>query len=450
MGKQTSSTNHELNSPQEPTSPSRLGRRSFLAKSAVGLGATLGAPSLVSAVDRNETVRVAVIGVRGRGGNHVKGFPKVPGVEIATLCDVDASILEKRAGEVRELQKSAPNTVEDFRHMLDDKSIDAVVVATPDHWHAPATIWACQAGKDVYVEKPCAHNLHEAQLMLKAARKYGRVVQHGTQSRSAVHVQDAVDFLQSGGIGRILQAKAINAQRRSNIGHKADAPVPAGLNYDLWLGPAPKRPFNPNRFHYNWHWFWDYGTGDMGNDGVHQIDIAYWALGEPGLPNAVSCGGGKYYFDDDQETPDTQTVIFEFDDKTLVFEMRLWTPYPEHTMDNGNVFYGEDGYMLLHRSKRWEVYFKGGEKGPSSQPKNDRGLDHRGDFISCVRSRKRPVADIEKGVYSSALALLGNLSYRLKRRLEIDKENFSIVGDPEANALLRREYRKGFEVSDTV
>ena len=432
--------------PQQETRAPRRGRRSFLASSAAGLGTVLAAPSLVSAVDRNDTVRLAVIGVRGRGGNHVKGFPQVKGTEIAALCDVDAGALGQRAEQLKEYQKTAPTKVEDLRTLLDDKSIDAVVIATPDHWHGPATIWACQAGKDVYVEKPCAHNLREGQLMVEMARKHQRVVQHGTQSRSAVHVQDAVEFLQSGGIGRILQAKAINAQRRGNIGHKADAPTPAGVNYDLWLGPAPERPFNPNRFHYNWHWFWDYGTGDMGNDGVHQLDIAHWALGEPGLPNALSCGGGKYYFDDDQETPDTQTVVFEYDDKTLIFEMRLWTPYPEHTMDNGNVFYGEDGYMILHRSKRWEVYFKGGEKGPSSQPKNDRGLDHRENFIDCVRSRKRPVADIEKGFHSSALALLGNLAYRLKRRLEIDKETVSIVGDPEANAMLGREYRKGFEI----
>ncbi len=430
-----------------------LDRRAFLGKAAgatIGATATLAAPSVLASLGQNETIRVAVVGIRGRGRNHAEGFPQIKGVKVAAVCDPDTRLLDGAAKGVARRQKKPPKKVVDFRTLLDDKNIHVLAVATPDHWHGPATIWGCQAGKDVYVEKPCSHNFREARLMFEAARKYKRIVQHGTQSRSAVHVKDAIAFLRSGQLGRILQAKAINAQKRANIGHKQDESVPKGLNYDLWLGPAPKRPFNPNRFHYNWHWCWDYGTGDMGNDGVHQIDIARWGLGEPDFPNRVSCGGGKYFFDDDQETPDTQTVVFEYDDKTLVYEMRIWTPYAEHGVDNGNVFYGEKGYMILHRSRQWQVYWQNGKKGPSSQPKNDRGRDHREDFIDCVRSRKQPVADIEKGWHSSALAHLGNITYRVKRQLHFDKRSLSIVGDAEANRLLGREYRKGFEVADDV
>lgn len=432
---------------------SAMDRRSFLSRSArvtAGLGAVVTAPSIVTSTERNNTVRVAIVGVGGRGGGHARGFPDVRDTEVAVVCDPDPERRNKAAKDVARKQKNKPRAINDFRQVFDDKSVDALVVATPDHWHGPATIWGCQAGKDVYVEKPCSHNFREARLMLAAARKYDRVVQHGTQSRSAVHVQDAVEFIRSGGLGRIIQVKAINSQRRDNIGHKADAPVPDGVDYDLWLGPAPLRPFNPNRFHYNWHWMWDYGTGDLGNDGVHQLDIARWAIGEPAFPLAISCGGGKFFFDDDQQTPDTQTVVFEYEDKVLVYEMRLWTPYPEHGIDNGNVFYGEKGYMILHRAKRWQVYFKGGEKGPGSQPKNNRGLDHREDFIDCVRTRKRPVADIEKGFHSSALAHLGNLAYRAQRRLEFDCQLLSLKNDPEANKLLARDYRKGYEVVDVV
>ncbi len=431
----------------------KVGRRTFLTTSArttAGIAAAVAAPSILGAASPNETIRIAAVGVRGRGRSHATGFPDIKGVETAAVCDVDTEVRNRIAGMVEEKQGKAPLKVEDFRTLLDDKSIDALVIATPDHWHGPATIWGCQAGKDVYVEKPCSHNFREARLMVEAARKYDRVVQHGTQSRSAMHVQDAIEFLRSGKLGRILQAKAINSQRRSNIGHKTDAPVPKGVNYDLWLGPAASRPFNPNRFHYNWHWFWDYGTGDMGNDGVHQIDIASWALGDPDLPTSISCGGGKFYFDDDQQTPDTQNVFFNYGDVSLVYEMRIWTPYPEHGVDNGNVFYGENGYMVLHRSRQWQVYFKDGKKGPSSQPKNNRGVDHRQNFIDCMRSRQRPVADIEIGFRSSALAHFGNIAYRVKRQLHFDKSSMSFTGDPEATQLLGREYRKEFEVVDAV
>ena len=438
-------------SPQ--SKPTAIDRRSFLTASArvtAGLTAAVASPSVLGANAPNETIRLAIVGVGGRGTNHAEGFAQLDGVEVVSVSDPDSGRQQKAALAVQGHQGKKPALVGDFRRVLDDKTVDGIVVSTPDHWHGPATIWACQAGKDVYVEKPCAHNFREAALMVEVARKYKRVVQHGTQARSGEHTRDAMELLHSGELGRILQAKAINSQRRANIGHKADAPVPDGVDYDMWLGPAPKRPFNPNRFHYNWHWCWDYGTGDLGNDGVHQVDLARWGLGDPGHPLAISCGGGKYWFDDDQETPDTQNVTFEWEDKTLVYEMRLWTPYDEHGMNNGNVFYGEKGYMVLHRSRSWAVYWKNGEKGPHSQPKNNRGRDHRENFLDCMRTRQRPVADIETGYYSSALAHFGNLAYRVKRRLEFDPKSLSFVGDPEADQLLGREYRKPFEIAGTV
>ena len=423
-------------------------RRTFLRRSAgLAAGSTLAVPAVLGAAETQGTLRVAIAGVRGRGRNHAEAFAKLPSVEVAALCDVDSRVFGDVTRRVESIQKRAPDNLTDFRRALDDKSIDILVISTPDHWHAPATIWACQAGKDVYVEKPCSHNFQEARWMLRAARKHKRIVQHGTQSRSAQHARDAVEFVRSGKLGRVLQAKAVNCQRRANIGRKADSPVPAGVNYDLWLGPAADRPFNPNRFHYNWHWFWEYGTGDMGNDGVHQLDLARWGLGDPDFPRAVTSGGGKFFFDDDQETPDTQTCVFEYEDKTLVYEMRLWTPYGEHGMDNGNVFYGEEGMLTLHRARGWHVTWKNGERGPSSKPLNDRGTDHLRDFIESVLSRKLPVADIEKGFHSSALAHLGNIAHRVGRRIELDRDSLTL-NDERAQALMGREYRKGFELRD--
>jgi predicted dehydrogenase len=273
----------------------------------------------------NERIRVAVLGVRGRGRSHAAGFASLENVEVAALCDPDLRVLPGVARSVEERQSSRPKTLQDFRAVLDDPAIDAISIATPDHWHAPATVWACRAGKDVYVEKPCSHNLREGRLMVAAAREHARVVQHGTQSRSGETFRSAIEFLKSNPLGTIRVAKAINCQRRADIGHKADSEVPKEVDYDLWLGPAPERPFNENRFHYNWHWHWDYGTGDLGNDGVHAIDYARWMLGVEN-PLAISASGGKLFFDDDQQTPDTQVVTYEFERCHLVYEMRIWTP----------------------------------------------------------------------------------------------------------------------------
>jgi predicted dehydrogenase len=264
------------------------------------------------AVAASDKVNLAVIGVRSRGKALATGFAGLPDVNLACLCDVDE-------------RGRRPQLIGDLRRALDDKTIDAVVIAAPDHWHAPATILACDAGKDVYVEKPCSHNLREGRLMIEAARRNNRVVQHGTQSRSRPSTQRAIAYIQSGRIGQVLMAKAWDVQLRDDIGRKADAPVPAGVDYDTWIGPAPLLPFNENRFHYHWRWHWNYGTGDAGNDGVHQIDMARWALGVD-APVEASGMGRKLFFRDDQQTPDTMNIAFDCGGKSLLFEMRIWTP----------------------------------------------------------------------------------------------------------------------------
>ncbi len=430
----------------------RVHRRSFLKTSAAGTAGLIAGAAAAPAVGAgplgaNERVGVVSIGVRGRGRNHAESFAAIEGVEVLAVADVDSRVLPRAIAGVAKRQERRPRGVNDFRTLLDDKSVDAISIATPDHWHGPATILGCQAGKDVYVEKPCSHNIREGRLMVEAARKYERIVQHGTQSRSGETFRTAREFLKSGKLGKILVAKVINSQLRANIGRKKDSPAPQGVDYDLWLGPAPERPFNPNRFHYNWHWHWDYGTGDIGNDGVHAIDYARWLL-EVEDPIAVSASGGKLHFDDDQQTPDTQTVTFEFGDRHLIYEMRIWTPYNEHGIENGAVFYGDKGYMELS-PHGWRVFFRGNNPGPTA-PGGARGPAHFKNFIDCVRSRATPNAEIREGHLSSRLAHLGNIATRVGRRLRFDAKTETFIGDDEANRLIGREYRKRFEVPGNV
>lgn len=423
-------------------------RRRFLKKScqtALAAGGALAAAPLAfpGAPGSAERVRVAVIGIRGRGRNHAAGFAAIPGVEVAAVCDVDSRLLPEAQADTAKAQKTRPEAVQDFRRLLDDKSIQAISIATPDHWHALATILGCAAGKDVYVEKPCSHNVREGRAMVEAARKLGRIVQHGTQSRSGETFKSAREFLQRGELGRILVAKVVNSQLRADIGKKDDGPVPEGVNYDLWLGPAPKRAFNSNRFHYNWHWHWDYGTGDLGNDSVHPVDYARWMLGVED-PIAISASGSKLHFRDDQETPDTQHITWEFESCHLVSELRIWCPYREHGMENGCVFYGQNGYMTLS-PQGWQVTWKDNQPGPRGEP-TSRQEQHFQNFIDCVRSRARPNADILEGHLSSRLCHLGNIAQRVGRRLRFDARTETFLGDDEANRLLGREPRAGFEL----
>ena len=270
----------------------------------------------------NDAIRIAMIGVRGRGMEHIQSYLKLKDARITTICDVDQSVTGKAKKVIGDAYGSEPKYVQDLRKVLDDKDIDAISIATPNHWHALATIWACQAGKDVYVEKPVSHNVFEGRKMVEAARKYNRIVQTGTQCRSHQGMQDAMAFLHGGKLGQVYMAKGLCYKPRGSIGIKADAPVPEGLDYNLWVGPAEMRPYNPNKLHYNWHWIWNTGNGDLGNQGIHQMDLARWGLNKHEFPKSVQTSGGRFGYKDDGETPNTELVAFEYDDCMLQFEVR--------------------------------------------------------------------------------------------------------------------------------
>jgi len=413
-------------------------KRRELLKAGLAFGAATVVPGCASGA--NERVTLGIMGVNGRGRSLAQGFASLPDAQIKYVCDVDSRVIPKTVELIASKQGKTPEAIGDFRRILDDKEVDGLIVATPDHWHALATILACQAGKDVYVEKPCSHNVVEGRRMIEAARHYNRVVQVGTQRRSSPFFHETIAYLQSGKLGKIHMAKAINSQKRKDIGHAADAPVPPEVDYDLWLGPAPQHAFNPNRFHYNWHWFWDYGTGDLGNDGVHHVDVARWALGMT-VPGAISSGGGKFAFDDDQQTPDTQIATYQAGDALLVYEMRLWSPYSERGLENGNIFYGEDGYMVLG-DEGYEVYEKKDKLVDSAKKPKGRGeVEHYGNFVACIKSRATPNGDIEEGHRSALLCHLGNIAQRVGRTIRFDAADESIPGDAEAARLLSRTYR---------
>ncbi|MGQ9634162.1 MAG: Gfo/Idh/MocA family protein [Bryobacteraceae bacterium] len=425
-----------------------MNRRYFI-MSATAAAAAARPSGLKSA---NDTIRVGIVGLRSRGGDHIKGFASLPNVEVAALCDVDQNILESRVKDLERLGKPKPATFVDFRKMLEDKSIDVVTIATPNHWHTLQTIWACQAGKDVYVEKPVSHNIFESKQIVAAANKYQRIVQQGSQSRSSPALQEAFKQLREGLLGEIYMARGLCFKPRNTIGKTPVEPVPPGVDYDLWTGPAPLRPFTRNRFHYNWHWFWDYGNGDFGNQGIHEVDKARWGLGVT-YPTFVTAVGGKVMFDDDQETPNVLTVGYEFEvggkKKLMTFEVRHWHTNSEKNAKIGNLYYGEKGYMVVPSYDQASVFFgQKEEPGPSWRQAGD----HYANFIGAVRSRK--VSDltcpVEEGAISCTLMHLGNISYRLGRSLKFDPVNLKVIGDEEANRMFTRDYRKPFVVPEQV
>lgn len=417
-----------------------LTRRDFV-KGSVAAGTLLSVP-FSEVRGANDVIRVAVAGIRGRGSSLIRQFQSVAGVRVVAVCDVDQRVLDREAKRFKDRNEKVDAYV-DYRRMLKDQSIDAVAIATCDHWHVPIAASSIIAGKDAYVEKPLSHTISEGRLLVNLARKHGKIVQHGTQARSAEGIIEAIEYLRSGKLGKVRMAKAINSQLRGPIGRKADTDPPPGVNYELWLGPAPKRPFNPNRFHYNWHWFWDYGTGDVGNDGIHQIDIARWGLGVD-MPKAVSCSGGQLFYDDDHETPDTQVATFEYDDVYLMYEMRLWAPYPHEGHHNGDVFYADDGTVSIGRNG-WQVTYKDGKTGPSG---SHGGGAHVANFIKAVRSRKPAdlTADVEVAHCSAALCHMANIAMRVGRRLRFDANREQFIDDPEANGYLTKHYRQGYEL----
>jgi predicted dehydrogenase len=419
----------------------QVSRRIFMGTAGAGL---LVAPGRSGLAAPSERVRIAVIGLRSRGTDLARAFASNPTADVVAVCDVDDAMFDKPVKAVEKIVNKPPRVEKDFRRLLEDKSIDAVAIATPDHWHALMTVLACQAGKDVYVEKPASHNVVEGQRMVEAARKYNRVVQLGTQRRSMTHVRDAVDHVHSGALGKVAMARAWCHQKRENIGHGQPGPVPAGLDYTLWQGPAPDRPYYANRLHYRWHWFWHWGTGELGNNGIHGVDVARWGLGVD-APKAVTAGGGKYIFDDDQETPDTQITTWEFPNACLVWEHRTWSNHPTEGSLFGIAFHGEKGTLIID-DKGWRV-----EEGSGAQGKPDPNgqAKHVQNFLDCTKSRAKPNADIEIGHASTRLCHFGNIAYRVGKKLAFDAARGSFNYD-QANALLAREYNPRFEMPTQV
>jgi len=400
----------------------------------------------------NDRIRVAVMGVRGRGSALLTGFADQADVDVRYVADVDQGVLNSRSDGVDKRTGRRVERIKDFRRALDDNQIDALVIGTPDHWHAIPTILACQAGKDVYVEKPDGHNLVEGRRMVAAADKHQRVVQLGTQARSRPAIHEALQFVRTGQLGKVRFAKAWESARQGSIGHPADSEPPAGVDYDFWLGAAPKRPFNPRRFHGDWRWFFDYGTGDLGDDDVHRLDMARWGLETalakegrqlPAVPRAVSAHGGKYFYDDAQQWPDTLMVTYDYEGGyVLTYEMRLWSPYRLHDETEGAAVLGEGGYVIFGNGG-WRAYDERGKLSKSGSGGNVDG-PHIRNFLDCMRSRQKPAADLATvGHPSSLLCHLGNAACRAGRTLRFDPVAGNFVNDKDASQYLTRpEYRK--------
>ncbi len=421
-------------------------RREFL--EAAGTLAAAGIATHVSA-GVADPLPVALIGCGGMGSNHLSHLVKNQAVKVTAVSDVDANRTASAAKTVKDAGHPMPDAVQDFRKILDDPKIQAVWIAMPDHWHAPATILAVNAGKHVYVEKPCSHNLREGRLMIEAARKNKRVVQVGTQSRSTGHIIEAMQRLKEGAIGNVLVAKAWNSQLRGNIGHKQPSEPPAHLDFDAWLGPVPSRPYQSNLLPGVWRFWYDFGVGDIGNDGVHDIDIARWGLGVDTQPSTIAALGSKYFFDDDQEFADNLYCVFEWPGdgqvghkKMLIYEQRDWSPYVQEGFENGNAWYGTKGMMILGKGGGWKLY------GPRNKLIEERTgtvdlAAHHQNFLSCIRSGEKPNADIEINHLSTSLCHLANIACRVGRTLNFDAQKEQILQDDAANALLRRKYREG-------
>jgi predicted dehydrogenase len=478
-----------------------LNRRDFLKGTAALTGAWASTGLFENVVEAgqdtprrrgpNDQLHVAVIGVNGRGVNHVQGLAGRHNCLVTHICDADTAVVRRATAAAERAQQRRPTFVQDLRRIMDDQSIDIVTIATPNHWHSLAAIWALQAGKDVYVEKPVSHNVTEGRRVVEAAQRYNRICQAGTQIRSNPGIRRAIEFLQAGRLGRVQVARGLCYKPRGSIGRvDGEQPIPRTINYALWCGPAPIEPLHRRNLHYDWHWVWDYGNGDLGNQGIHQMDVARWGLGRNGLGRSVISAGGRFGYVDDGQTANTQIIVFDYGDAELIFEVRgLRTP-DYRGASIGNVFHCADGYMVFPNYGSATAYSPSGEV----IQRFTGGGDHFGNFVQAVRERRPQLlhGPIEEGHLSSALCHLGNISYRLGReqpfngngnvfngdreanetmgrmrehlqangvsmadtsfrmgrRLTVEGERFR--GDDEANRMLTREYRRGFEVPERV
>jgi predicted dehydrogenase len=452
----------------------KVTRRRFLSstgKKSIGLSAAIAAlpTSRTLLADKSpDRLRLAVVGLRGRGGSHARNYAKRSDCEIVYLCDVDESLFPMRVSEVEKNQGKAPKVVGDFRRALDDKSIDAIIIATPDHWHALATIWGCQAGKDVYVEKPISHSPWEGRKMVEAARRHKRIVQVGTQNRSAHYNILAKQYIESGKLGTLHMVRVYNQKEWPNVPALADRDPPANLNWDMWTGPAPASRYNQN-YHNSWNHFWRFSGGDIINDGIHQMDLARWLSGKT-YPKSVYSTGGRYAEKGVHESPDTQVAVFQYDDMVMTFELTLYTPYmlkSDQALRDSDMYpywpqngerielYGSKGLMVLGRHGcGWQVFGRPKDRQPvvvhqENGPFPD--TEHMRNFVQCLRSRQTPNADIEEGHRSTFMCQLANISYRLGgRKLVVNAETETLVDDAEANKMLRREYRSPWVVPEKV
>ena len=431
-------------------------RRKFFSDSLGGVAAMGAAASVAmrtSSASPNDQLGVSIIGVGGMGHGHVERLLPRSDVRFVSLCDIDQTRLERAGQTVNRDRGTTPKLQEDFRDVLADRDVDAVVVATPHHWHCPIAIPAMQAGKDVYIEKPASHVFREGRLLVDAARKYDRIVQHGTQMRSSDVTKRADELLKNGIIGEVKMSKAWNCQKHKPRKPVPDAPVPAGVNYDMWTGPAAYGgKFNPNHFHGNWNWFPEYGNGDIGSDGIHDLDLARWGLDVETHPIRITAHGSRIALTRERGFPDNMMVAYQYEeDKVLLYEERGWTPYGIHGFDSGNAFYGTEGYMIFSRRGYFQVYLgKKDEKGPGVRGGPRGHPEHIYNFVDCVRSRKQPVANAEVAHLSCALVHLGEIGYRVGRVLHFDPESEKFHADAEADARLTKEYREPWSVPDPV
>ncbi len=464
-------------------------RRDFLRTGAVAAAGIATAASAKRVLGANDRIRMAVVGLNGRGWDHVKGYKPISGVEIAYFCDCDENVLRRRLADAEKLDIPKPQTYVDIRKLLEDKNVDAISIATPNHWHSLMGIWAAQAGKDFYIEKPCCHNAWEGRQLVNAVQKYKVICQHGSQCRSSPAIREALDQMKNGLLGDVYMSRGLTFKWRDTIGHASPEPVPAGVNYDLWTGPAPMKPFTKNRFHYNWHWIWDTGNGDLGNQGIHEVDLARWGLGVT-LPTKVTAIGGHFLFDDDQQTPNMISVAYEFDGpnrkkRMMTFEVRGWmtnheaeigtpafrggdvpdaglkpvsmaqTQQPKKTTGPatgkpgtiGDLYYGSKGYLAIANYDSYKS-FLGAHNDPGPEKTQRFSNEHFVNFIDCMRSRNAENLNgpILEGYLSAVLVHLGNVSYLLGRTLNYDPEKEMVIGDKEANELLHGHYRAPFTV----
>jgi predicted dehydrogenase len=423
--------------------PQHLTRRHFVLQStAVAASTALWNLRSLGAESPANQVTVGVMGLN-RGRALAGSFAKQPGVVVKYCCDADTTRAEAGSKLIEGATGKAAIPVNDYRRILDDKEVDVLICAAPNHWHAPATILGCAAGKHVYVEKPCCHNPREGELMIEAARKNKRAVQMGSQRRSSPGAVEAIQKLHDGKIGHVYLARSWYTNQRGTIGSGKSAPVPAELNYELWQGPAPRRPYQDKVVHYNWHWFWHWGNGELGNNGVHTIDLCRWGL-DANFPIRVTSSGGRYHFDDDQETPDTHTVCFDFDGKkTAVWEGLSCNKHRAGFV----VFYGTEGSIELEGNGGHTVFDADDKVVEKVSSSNQGDIEHIANFLDAIRNEK-PLelnAEIEKGHKSTLLCHLGNIAHRVGRTLHCDPTNGHIMNDDKAMALWSRDYEKGWE-----